>query len=36
MRTLDEVGIGSIDLGYSDSNFVDEHDNQHRQIGSFE
>jgi hypothetical protein len=36
MRTLDEVGIGSIDLGYSGSNFVDEHDNQHRQVGWFE
>ncbi|PYG03309.1 hypothetical protein D893_01174 [Thioalkalivibrio sp. ALE21] len=36
LLTLDEVGIGSIDLGYSDSTYVDEHGNQHRQIGRFE
>ncbi|WP_018141152.1 calcium-binding protein [Thioalkalivibrio sp. ALJ7] len=36
LLTLDEVGIGSIDLGYSDSTYVDEHGNEHRQIGRFE
>ncbi len=36
LLTLDQVGIGSIDLGYSDSTYVDEHGNEHRQIGRFE
>ncbi len=36
LLTLDEVGIASIDLGYSESTYVDEHGNEHRQIGRFE
>lgn len=36
MLTLDEVGIGSIDLDYTNSADVDNNDNQHRQIGRFE
>jgi hypothetical protein len=33
--TLDELGITSISLTYTNSSYVDEHGNAHKQVGSF-
>ncbi|MBD1401914.1 calcium-binding protein, partial [Pelobacter sp. M08fum] len=33
--TLDELGIMSISLSYTNSTYVDEHGNAHKQVGSF-
>src|SRR6266568_2646344 len=35
LLSLEEAGVRSINVGYSNSSFVDANGNQHRQIGSF-
>jgi hypothetical protein len=35
LYTLDELGIQSINTGYTDSSYVDANGNEHRQVGSF-
>ncbi len=35
LKTLSELGIASINTGYSTSSYVDANENEHRQVGSF-